>query len=164
MQSRTEFASPVSLKNFNHSLMSTGLNQRQINQQQLMQSLNATDLAPSEAFVANSNVLKEMFNATTLTQLFSGSANSLKKIFKVSKVNFLLVCKEAIKVFKEEDGQIKQISHAHTTFNLVLPQSHNSSKEYEFKPGFSNMTDVNKGKVVQGRYCVWPVHNLRNPE
>ena len=26
------------------------------------------------------------------------------------------------------------------------------------------MTDVNKGKVVQGRYCVWPVHNLRNPE
>ena len=26
MHSRTEFASPVSLKNFNHSLMSTGLN------------------------------------------------------------------------------------------------------------------------------------------
>ena len=129
-----------------------------------MQSLTASDLAPSEAFVANSNVLKDMFNATTLTQLFSGSASSLKKIFKVSKVNFLLVCKEAMKVFKQEDGQIKQISHAHTIFNLVVPAGHNPNKEYEFKPGFSNMTDVNKGKVVQGRYCVWPVHNLRKPE
>ena len=46
----------------------------------------------------------------------------------------------------------------------MVPEGHNQNKEYEFKPGFNNMTDVNKGKVVQGKYCVWPVHNLRNPE
>ena len=102
-QSRTEFASPVSAKNFNHSLMSAGLNQKSIKQQQML-SLDAADIGPSEAFVANSNYLKDMFSATTLTQLFSGSSSSLKKIFKVSKVNFLLVCKDAMKIFKQEDG------------------------------------------------------------
>ena len=69
-----------------------------------MLSLDAADIGPSEAFVANSNYLKDMFSATTLTQLFSGSSSSLKKIFKVSKVNFLLVCKDAMKIFKQEDG------------------------------------------------------------
>lgn len=57
------------------------------------------------------------------------------------------------------------IHHAHTIFNLVVPEGYNlTRKKYEFTPGFNNMTDVNKGKVCTGRYCVWPMHNLRRPE
>ena len=46
--------------------MSAGLNQKSIKQQQML-SLDAADIGPSEAFVANSNYLKDMFSATTLT-------------------------------------------------------------------------------------------------
>ena len=56
------------------------------------------------------------------------------------------------------------IHHAHTLFNLVVPDGFNLARnEYKFIPGFSNMNDVNKGQCVEGRHCVWPVHNLRNP-
>lgn len=57
-------------------------------------------MAPSEAFVQNSAVLKDIFNATTLRDLFTGTASSLKKIFKVQKVNFLLVCNETMAIFR----------------------------------------------------------------
>ena len=121
------------------------------------------EMAPSEAFIANSNVLKDIFSATGLRELFAGAVTTLKKVFKVNKVNFLLVCKETQAIFKAEEGQVTNIHHAHTIFTLVVPDGHNPRKKYEFTPGFNNMNDVNKGKVCQGRYCVWPVHNLRRP-
>ena len=122
------------------------------------------DMAPSEAFIANSAVLKEVFSATNLRELFPAVASTLKKVFKVPKVNFLLVCKETQAIYKKEDGQTQHLHHAHSNFSLVVPDGHNlARKKYDFTPGFNNMNDVNKGKAVTGRYCVWPVHNLRRP-
>ena len=83
------------------------------------------EMSPSESFVANSSVLKDIFSATTLRELFAGASTSLKKIFKVHKVNFLLVCKETMAIFKKEEGQLVDIHHAHSIFNLVVPDSHN---------------------------------------
>ena len=123
-----------------------------------------SDMAPSEAFVANSNVLKDIFSATNLRELFPAAVTTLKKVFKVTKVNFLIVCKETLAIYKKEEGQTTNIHHAHSNFTLVVPDGFNlARKKYEFTPGFNNMNDVNKGKAVNGRYCVWPVHNLRRP-
>ena len=158
-QSRTEFASPVALRSFK----SLGKqHSRHLTETQKQMLAMMPDMSPSEAFVANSMVLKDIFSATTLRELFAGASSSLKKVFKVHKVNFLLVCKETQAIYKKEEGQSMEIHHAHTLFNLVVPDGHNlARKKYDFNPGFNNMNDVNKGKICTGRYCVWPVHNLR---
>jgi hypothetical protein len=122
------------------------------------------DQSPSDGFVANSLMLKEIFSATNLKELFTGATSSLKKIFQAQRVNFLVVDKEVLSIFRKEEGQLTQIHHAHTNFNLVVPDGFNLARnEYKFIPGFKNMNDVNKGNCVAGRYCVWPIHNLRNP-
>ena len=68
-----------------------------------MQSM-MSEAAPSENFVQNSSILKDIFSSTTLRELFSGAAKTLKAVFKVAKVNFLLVDKELMTIFKKEEG------------------------------------------------------------
>jgi len=72
------------------------------------------DQSPSDGFVANSLMLKDIFSATNLRELFAGAASSLKKIFKAQRVNFLVVDKEILSIFRKEEGQLTPIHHAHT--------------------------------------------------
>lgn len=84
---------------------------------------------------------------------------SMKRVFKVNKVSFLLQDKETIDLLRHEGAQVKQMTHCHQTFWVLVPD--NMKKEqFNFNFGFKNIADVMKGKVCSGKMCVAPVWKL----
>lgn len=82
-----------------------------------------------------------------------------KRIFKVTRVNFLLQCKDTIDLVVGEGMQVKHMTNAHQTFYVLVPEN---VKKEDFKINFcfTNMSDVMKGKVFTGRSCVAATNRL----
>ena len=101
--------------------------------------------------------------AKDMKELFSLATSCFKRIFKVTRVNFLLQCKDTIDLVREEGIQVKQMTNAYQTFYVIVPEGI-KKEDFEITFYFKNMSDVNKRKVFTGRNCVAPTNRLGYPD
>lgn len=90
-------------------------------------------------------------------------ATALKRLFKVKSVNFIMQCPEAIDTLRKEGAFLKQQTHCHSSFYVIVPEEEDKI-DYKLNMQFKNLVDVMKGKMFSGKVCVAPVFKLRYPD
>ena len=124
-----------------------------------MSRTNKLSVNQIEDFVSHTQSVSQVLQSKNIRELMTNIVIAMKRVFKVSKVNFMLQCKETIDLLHTEGAQVKQMSHCHQTFYVLMPD--NVKKEdFDFNFCFKNMADVMKGKVFSGRFCAAPVFKL----
>lgn len=117
-----------------------------------------------EDFINHTQSVSQVLQSKNIRELMSNIVISMKRIFKVQKVNFLLQCKETIDLLRKEGAQVVQMQHAHQTFWVLIPDTVKREKDFEMNFCFKNIADVMKGKAFSGRSCVAPVFKLQKPD
>lgn len=89
--------------------------------------------------------------------LLKNTISAIKKLLRVSKVNFFFINLEVIRNMQTEGIAFTKIIRGTNVFQAAQL----SKKDAVIK--FSNLTDVIKEKVCSGKLCVWPISNIQDP-
>ena len=74
-------------------------------------------------FIQHTQPVGQVLQSKDLRELMANITIAMKRVFKATRVNFLLQCKETIDIFRKEGGTVKQMTHAHHTFWAVVPEN-----------------------------------------
>jgi hypothetical protein len=100
-----------------------------------------------------------------MRDIINETEKAIKKLLKVDKVYFLMLCKTTIGNYEKEHGKSIRKMHPKNNcfFEIVLPASINKTnmKDWDFEFRFEHLKSVDHGRIMDGRFFVWPVINYR---
>ena len=99
----------------------------------------------------------------TVRELLSNLTLSLKKVFRVHKVQYFLIDKDTIDQIRKDGAELKQVNHAHQSLYALVPDGV-SKRDYRPSFCFSNMTDVTKMQAITGKSFAGPILNVQHPD
>ena len=110
--------------------------------------------------------MKEVIQSENIRDLLGSVKKILRRILKCDKVNFLLLDKNMIKIFHKENGKTARKQHkgSNCFFDVVLPSEMSVANiaEWDFNFKFDHIAQVAHGKMLDGKYLIWPVNNFNN--
>ena len=106
--------------------------------------------------------------AKTLRDLISETEKAIKRLLKADNCYFLMLDKKTIENYHKEHGKSVRKMHPKNNcyFEIVLPASVNKTnmKDWEFEFKFEHVKSVEHGRIIDGRYFVWPVVNYKESD
>lgn len=110
-----------------------------------------------EDFLMHVQSVSNIFSSQSCRELMQNFSIALKKVFKCTRVNFMLQDHETIDILRKEGASTKPLNYQHVQYYLLIPDAAQKAT-YTFNPGFRNLPDVIKGNVFTGRVAVSPVY------
>ena len=94
-----------------------------------------------------------MLDSKSLPELLEATRHCIKSVLGGTRVDFLLIDKNFVKLLHAQGGQTYQVLHAHCRFEVAAEDSE------PVKMVFRQMSEVVKKFYCNGKALVWPLQS-----